>query len=67
MACPQTCSDTGIYKFRAISYGKPAPTHVNLIVRQNGQFQNMPVGYMIPGGQVEITGVFPVVQTPPAV
>lgn len=66
MPCPQTCSDTGIYKFKAISYGKPAPTHVQLMTRQNGQFQVMPVGYMIPAGQVEITGDVPVVQVPVA-
>lgn len=66
MACPQSCSDTGVYKFKAISYGKPAPMHVNLVARQNGQFTNIPVGYMIPAGQVEIVGDTPIVQTVPA-
>jgi hypothetical protein len=63
MFCPQSCSDTGVYKFNAVSYGKPTPTHVQLIVRQNGQFVGMPVGYVIPAGQVEINGDTPAVQT----
>lgn len=64
MTCPQSCSAVGVYKFTAKSYGKPLPTYVKLVGRQNGQFVDMPLGYLIPAGQVEITGDTPIVQVP---
>lgn len=45
MSCPVSCRPIGVYKFKPISYGTPAPTYVRLLARQNGQVVDKPRGY----------------------
>lgn len=51
--CAPKCGDSGTYRFKPVSYGHPCPTYVNIHVRQNGVFQDYPLGYVIPFKQVE--------------
>ena len=74
MTCPTTCNAPGTYKFKAISYGKPAPTFVRLLARQNGMVVDQPRGYQFSACDIPctecptpLTGLAPLVNDSPSV